>query len=206
MKITSPIVLRTIQTAFLFWALLQSQAAHAQAFQEDFSDGNVFVSSNPSRRWDVEGFTNGRTRFGYIPTIQTENGVTFARLPLETYNFSDTSKVKGTEITSVAGFGHSTSSSTHNSNNGWEFEARLRVPGAPGGNNAGLVFAFWTYKNHGGSSYAADETGYELLGNWPTNTFNLANFQRHQERQHTGAVAQWVLSRTHTHSPVSKTA
>ena len=66
---------------------------------------------------------------------------------------------------------------------GWEFEARLRVSAAPGGNKAGLVFAFWTYKNFGSDpydyqpGYSADEIDYELLGNWPTNAFNLANFQ-----------------------------
>ncbi len=97
-----------------------------------------------------------RALFGAEPIDMTENGTTFTRLTLDSYNPDAPGQLfRGTEFYSYQSFAVG---------QGLEAEARLRAPGLP----SGLVFAFFLINDrYEGSpspqTYRKDEIDYEFL-------------------------------------------
>lgn len=96
-----------------------------------------------------------RTRFGFEPVLMNENGTTFARMRLDSYNPQFPGTFKGTEIYSRQRFARG---------QGLEIESRLRGPNLP----PGIVYAFFTlYDRYNGApndaNYLKTEIDYEFL-------------------------------------------
>jgi hypothetical protein len=124
----------------------------ALPFFDDFS-----ASSLNTRNWGVYGSNQElqRTRFGSTPQLMTEDGVSFARIKLDTYNPSAPGTFRGTEIYTKSRFPRG---------EGLEIEARLRGPIT----QPGMVFAFFTiYDRYEGATipenYYKSEIDFEFL-------------------------------------------
>ncbi|MBV9470426.1 MAG: family 16 glycosylhydrolase, partial [Abitibacteriaceae bacterium] len=100
--------------------------------------------------------------FGKVPTIVTENGTTFARFGLDTYNPAHAgTNLLGTEMWSNQQF---------TMGPGTEFETRIRGTNIP----RGVVYSFFTYKQRNfGTDPDQEEIDNEFLGNQATNQFWL---------------------------------
>lgn len=95
-----------------------------------------------------------RTKFGFTPDIVSENGDSFARLRLDSFNPNSVGDFKGTEIFTKRRFARG---------NGLEMTAKLRAPGLP----AGLILAFFGIHDNNvdsdGPTYRKDEIDFEIL-------------------------------------------
>lgn len=137
------------------------RAARAQQlFADEFSG-----SFNSSGAWGVYQPWQelGRTQFGLSPTIATEGTISFARMPMRTYNsgFNASSpKLQSTEIFSKTAYKVGT---------GIEFEARLRGFNVP----RGAVFGLYAYSEKGvwPAGYLKEEIDFEVLTNLARNQF-----------------------------------
>jgi len=110
--------------------------------------------------WGLANWNIGdRTQFGNTPQFAIEGGVTFIRLPLDTYNpGAPGQRVLGTEIYSLQNF------EAHPA--GIEYLARARLSE----DQRGLVGAFFTYNQmRQKGRWIADEIDFEVLSNWVTN-------------------------------------
>ncbi|MDQ3814259.1 MAG: PA14 domain-containing protein, partial [Armatimonadota bacterium] len=121
-------------------------------FQDEFNGSSFNLNA-----WSVYDNTRRihRTQFGAQPTIATENGISFARLPLNTYNPSDPGNyLQGTQILSKL---------LLEQGEGVVLEARVRGRNLP----RGIVFAFFTLGERGvwPDTYSRDEIDFEFLTN-----------------------------------------
>lgn len=133
--------------------LLGASAGHAQTgqllFDEEFNTAiDTSVWNVHDGTWNIQ-----RTKFGKAPTIVTENGTTFARFGLDTYNPNDPGNtILGTEMWSNQHFSMGT---------GVDFQARIRGTNVP----SGAVQSFFTYKQRNFSTdHDQEEIDYEFLG------------------------------------------
>ena len=140
------------------------------------------------------------------PFIKTDNGDSFVRLTMDTFNATtgnggSTRYFKGTEMYSFSAFGPNVpnisdaqrrfigqarvSTPPNESATGFEFESRIRWVNDPVLPQKGGVGAFWTYWNHGddyhfdNSHYHASEIDYEMFYNqlYSNRTLNLQNYR-----------------------------
>jgi beta-glucanase (GH16 family) len=111
-------------------------------FSDDFTNASLNTTS-----WGVGNWQLGRTQLGNTPTMS--GGV--ASLTLDTYNPSNTTLLRGTEIYSKQTFGVGAS--------GLDFEARVRTNMTA----AGAVTSFFTYTGLGTPASPAQEIDYEAL-------------------------------------------
>jgi hypothetical protein len=130
--------------------LVGNYAAHAQAlFEDEFNGAQINTS-----QWDVHdnNWFIGRTRFGNTPQLLTENGTSFARLMLDSYNPQRPGMAfRGTEMWSRQQFVLA---------NGVEYTARMRANNVP----SGAVLAFFTYRQRDfGNDFDQEEIDFELL-------------------------------------------
>jgi beta-glucanase (GH16 family) len=141
---------RRTQGLFLAAAAVATLAAaaapaHAADLLRDDFDG----ASLDGAKWDIGTWQLGRTQLGFTP--QLTQGL--AKLRLDTYNPTNTSLLRGTEILSDKSFARGS---------GMEYEARVRTnPLALGG----AVTSFFTYTAAPGSPPLADEIDFEWLSN-----------------------------------------
>lgn len=122
-------------------------------FSDDFNS-----SSFDTGKWGR--YTNPqqlqRTRFGSLPTNRSEDGTSFTRLTLDSYNPDAPGQFfRGTEIYTFRSF---------TVGNGLEAEVRLRAPNLP----PGLVLAFFLINDRyvgtpSDQTYRKDEIDYEFL-------------------------------------------
>jgi hypothetical protein len=166
MRFTRSIPSRRLTTSVAIAAFISSLAAFATpaSAQQLFADEFNTTSFN-SGNWGVyESWQSlQRTQFGLTPTIGSESGVSYARMPLRTYNSaynSSTPRTQGTEIYTKQYFPMGT---------GIEFEARVRGVNMP----RGVVFSLYGYSEKGvwPSGYLKDEIDFEILTNKPTNQY-----------------------------------
>ncbi|HEX9995911.1 MAG TPA: glycoside hydrolase family 16 protein [Abditibacterium sp.] len=122
-----------------------------QLFFDDFGGGSL------SGNWGNYGSQNQlqRTRFGIRPDVLSENGTSFVRLRLESFNAAFPGNFRGTEIFTNRRFARG---------DGLEVSTRLRGPNLP----PGIIFAFFTiYDRFNGtpsdSTYLKDEIDFEFL-------------------------------------------
>ncbi len=133
---------------------------------EDSFDGPTLDET----KWDVGTWQLGRTQLGQEPTFYTEQGVTFARLPLTTYaSPSQGTLALGTELFSKTSFALPT-----NALQGLQFEARVRLLT----NTYGLVASFFTWgaKTGPGGLMLTDEIDFEDLTNNLSGMMLLTSF------------------------------
>jgi beta-glucanase (GH16 family) len=123
-----------------------------QVFYDDFSG-----SSLDGARWGIYDSSQQlqRTRFGFTPEIKREEGITFARLRLDSFNPQYRGQFKGTEMFTRQRFSRG---------QGLEFTARLRGPNLP----PGIIFAFFSiYDRFNGTpsdaTYSKTEIDFEFL-------------------------------------------
>src|SRR5262245_34472801 len=134
-------------------------------FEESF-DGPTLDQT----KWDVGTWQLGRTQLGQEPTFHTEQGVTFARLPLSTYApQAPRTLLWGTELFSKTSFALPT-----NASQGLQFEARVRLLS----DTAGLVASFFTWgaKTSPAGLVLTDEIDFEDLTDYPPGTMLLTSF------------------------------
>jgi len=115
---------------------------------DDFNSAPLDTSTWGLADWNI----GDRTQFGNQPDFGIDNGDTFIRLPLDTYNPSlPGQRVLGTEIYSLQNF---------NNSGGIEYLARARLlTQAPG-----LVAAFFTYnQKRQKGRWISDEIDFEVL-------------------------------------------
>lgn len=135
-------------------------AAQTALFDEDFN-----ASTLDATKWGVanDGWVLQRSRLGQQPLLKTDNGVTFARLRLDTYSpvawdpapdDGLSQYFYGTEIYTKQLF---------SLGSGVEFETRMRANDLP----PGAIMAFFTYGDAGYFPTTArrDEIDNEILGN-----------------------------------------
>ncbi len=141
-------------------AALPRTARAQQLFGDEFNS-----TFNASGAWGVYlPWQNlGRTQFGLSPSIATENGVSFARMPMRTYNDSFNPSQPMLQSTEIF------SKSTYKVGTGIEFEARLRGVNVP----RGAVFGLYAYNEKGlwPYGYLKEEIDFEVLSNLPKNQF-----------------------------------
>lgn len=137
-----------------------SPASAQQLFADEFNSTSFNTGT-----WGVYQSWQSlqRTQFGLSPSMGSQSGVGYTRLPLRTYNSSynaSTPRTQGTEIYSKQFFKVGT---------GIEFEARLRGVNMP----RGIVFSLYAYGEKGvwPSGYLKDEIDFEILTNRPTNQY-----------------------------------
>lgn len=125
---------------------------------DEFDAGSLDMS-----KWEVAAWTmGGKTAFGTTPALASENGTSFARFSLQTYNPSyPGSRVLATAIYSDTLFSRQT---------GLVCEARIRVTSAA---QPGQVAAFFLYETYSGAS---DEIDFEFLTKQSTNKVLLTNW------------------------------
>lgn len=118
---------------------------------------NFNGSSLNSSLWGIydSSQTLQRTRFGFSPAILNENGTSFARMRLDSYNPQTPGTFKGTEIFSRQRFARG---------EGLEIESRLRGPNLP----PGIVYAFFMIHDRyvgapNDANYRKTEIDYEFL-------------------------------------------
>lgn len=134
------------------------QVAQAQTFSEEFD------APLNQAKWYTYNNVNpkGRTFYGNTETLLNQNGVSFARLQMDTWNGDHPGFFKGTVLASFYKFA------------GGTFEARMRVPQA----QVGTVYAFFPYSKSAANPDVGDEIDFEILGNYAArkymwlNTFN----------------------------------
>lgn len=124
----------------------------ALLLRDDFSG-----TSLSSATWGIysEDQTLQRTKFGFTPAIVNEDGVSFARMRLDSYNPRYVGSFKSTEIFSRQRFARG---------QGIEMTARLRAPNLP----PGLILAFFgIFDRFNGppsdATYSKDELDFEIL-------------------------------------------
>ncbi|RYG66390.1 glycosyl hydrolase family protein, partial [bacterium] len=140
--------------------LLAAPASAQQVFADEFNSGSFNTGT-----WGVYQSWQSlqRTQFGLSPSMGSQSGVSYARLPLRTYNSTynaSAPRTQGSEIYSKQYFKVGT---------GIEFEARLRSVNLP----RGVVLGLYTYSEKGvwPSGYLKEEIDFEILTNKPTNQY-----------------------------------
>ncbi len=121
---------------------------------DDFNGGPLDTSTWGQANWNI----GDRTQFGNQPEFGSEDGDTFIRLPLDTYNPNlPGQRVLGTEIYSLQNFSNT---------GGIEYLTRARLStDAPG-----LVAAFFTYnQKRQKGRWISDEIDFEVLSKQASN-------------------------------------
>ncbi|PQV63211.1 Glycosyl hydrolases family 16 [Abditibacterium utsteinense] len=143
---------------------LVAGTTHAARAQQLFGD-EFSGSFNANGAWNtyLPWQNLGRTQFGLSPSIASENGVSFARLPMRTYN--DAYNASNPMLQSTEIF----SKNTYQVGTGIEFEARLRGFNVP----RGAVFGLYAYNEKGvwPNGYLKEEIDFEVLSNMAKNQF-----------------------------------
>lgn len=148
-------------SAFTLLTFLGSQAS---VFAEDPSTATALFKDEfnqttlDTTKWGVGNWQMGRSYLNKKPTLSSEPGVTFATLPLNTYNPSyPGTLLQGAEIYSLSTFAFP-------KRGGLEFEARVRVRTETRGSVA--AFFTWNYKDKR-TTTLTDEMDFEYLTNPP---------------------------------------
>ena len=144
------------------WAFAKSRGV---MFEDSFTGPTL-----DETKWGVGTWQLGRTQLGQEPTFHTEQGVTFARLPLSTYAPPAPGVLLlGTELFSKTSFALPT-----NPSQGLQVEARVRL----WSETAGLVASFFTWgaKTSPKGLARTDEIDFEDLTVYPTGTMLLTSF------------------------------
>lgn len=194
----------------------QTQTYFEDQFNAPFNTNDwTFVGSSSGGSGGNGSTTSvtGITNFNFKPSVQSEAGVSFARLRLDTYNpHSDENNVpyagrrfKGTEMYSRFGFGppgrplnsaELVKAPIKESPTGFEFETRMRYTSP----QAGGWGAFWTYWNHGQSyiytdpQYSAHEIDYEMFASRSPvnhNVYDLRNYRNFNASPERGGGAAY---------------
>ena len=130
------------------------QVAQAQTFSEEFA-----APLDPAKWFHYNELNpKGRTYYGNAETLLNENGVSFARLRMDTWNGTHPGFFKGTVLASFYRFA------------GGTFEARMRVPQA----QVGTVYAFYPYADDGHPE-TRDEIDFEILGTYAARKYIWLN-------------------------------
>jgi hypothetical protein len=140
---------------------LAAPASAQQLWADEFNSG----SFNTTGDWSVyqPWQTLGRTQFGLAPSMGSQNGVSYARMPLRTYNDAfnaSAPRTQGSEIFTKQFYKVGT---------GIEFESRVRGVNIP----RGVVFGPYTYSEKGlwPNGYLKEEIDFEVVSNLGTNKF-----------------------------------
>lgn len=136
-------------------AILQfcsSASAEQLLFYDDFNDSSLDISVWQNGSWNL----GSRTDVSNIVKLNTEQGVSFVSLILDTYhpNFPG-EKLWGSELWSLT---------EYDVNQGVEFSTRVRARDV----DSGMICSFFTFK---ANAQTQDEIDIEILTNQPVDTF-----------------------------------